>query len=44
MKVRGSNRYKFSHVDKASLEREDELPIQLKFEKKFIDDVLSILD
>lgn len=44
MKVRGSNRYKFSLVDKAFLEREEELPIQLKFEKKIIDDVLSILD
>lgn len=43
MKVGGSNRYKIPHMSKAALERQGQLPRQIKCDKKLVEDVLSVL-
>ena len=39
MKVGGSNRYKIPHMSKAALERQGQLPRQIKCDKKLVEDV-----
>lgn len=43
MQAKGSNKYNIPHIKKAMLEKEGQLPIQLKCDSELIDDVLNYL-
>ncbi|KAM3395031.1 hypothetical protein P3S68_004035 [Capsicum galapagoense] len=43
MRAKGSNKYNISHIKKVMLEKEGQLPIQLKCDPELIDDVLNYL-
>lgn len=44
MKVRGDNTYKIPHMNKAYLERKNELPVQMQCDAKILEDVVEWLN
>lgn len=44
MKAKGSNKYKIPHVNKEKLEREEQLPTQMKCDPILVQEVLNYLN
>ncbi|KAL7158342.1 hypothetical protein ABFS83_02G136600 [Erythranthe nasuta] len=43
MRAKGSNKYKIPHINKAMLEREGRLPVQMRCDRELVQEVLSFL-